>query len=89
MAQRAKNQVRGRLLGFQVRVFVSPQAAKLRTIGTDIEAAVLAYCTSCPKPSLESGTQDALEVSTIYTSLLSKFALCPPVSCMARHGVQC
>ncbi|KAA6418206.1 MAG: hypothetical protein FRX49_11864 [Trebouxia sp. A1-2] len=62
-AQRAQVQVRPRLAGFQTRVFVFPQAADLCTVGTDIWAAKAAYCTY-PKPSLEPGTQDAIEMCT-------------------------
>lgn len=32
--------------------------------GADIEAAMVAFCTSCPNPSLEPGTQDEVEVCT-------------------------
>jgi len=69
---------------------VLPQAADLCTVGTDTEAAMVAFCTSCPNFSLEPGTRDEVEVSTIqdYTILFSKHALYLPVSCMACHNAQ-
>ena len=52
--------------------------------------AMVAFCTSCPNPSLEPGTQDEVMVSTIYRyiNMSTKPALYLPVFCMACHGAQ-